>query len=149
MDDNHFCLEVISSESFSLVFHALRRPRRRLIVGLLMKHITSEIQCEVFRVPVVSQIQDTDYEVSVRQIAKEITAVENNITLSQATGPPYYSTYNSILESHAPALESVQAIEFDKHRKQISPAENLPVVTSVMMASYPSIKMYFHRPESE
>jgi hypothetical protein len=90
------------------------------------------------------QHQDEETVVPVRQVAKQIVAIENDVSLEQATGDPYHNVYTSLIQTHLPKLNDVGAIDYNSERKYISPERNLVALAIVASLSSPVVQMLFH-----
>ncbi len=131
-----------TDHSLSVIHHALRASRRRLTVGLIAYRTFSTFEpqsCDV-----LFQAANSEIVVTVRQLAKEIVAVEENISVDHATGDPYHNVYNALTQTHLPELDDVGAIIYDADRKKVSPARNLIVLSMVATITSPVAQMLFH-----
>lgn len=59
--------------------------------------------------------------VDVSTLGKQITAVEQDIKLAQATGEPYRNVYTALSQSHLPTLDERKIVEYDSNRKTVAP----------------------------
>ena len=82
--------------------------------------------------------------VTVRQLAKEIVTIEQNISIEHATGEPYHNVYNSLIQTHLPKLDEIRAIAYDSNRKTVAPDRNLIALSMVAAVSSPIAQMFFH-----
>jgi hypothetical protein len=57
----------------------------------------------------------------VSTLGKQITAIEQDIKLAQATGEPYRSVYMALNQSHLPTLDELEIVEYDPDRKTVAP----------------------------
>ena len=57
----------------------------------------------------------------VSTLGKQITAIEQDIKLAQATGEPYRSVYMTLTQSHLPTLDDLEIVEYDADRKTVAP----------------------------
>ena len=89
----------------SKVYHSLRAPRRRYVIEL---------------------IAESD-ELSVRTLAKEITAREQDISVDCATGEPYRNVYNALSQTHLPTLSEADIIIYDSERQTVTPGSKLTI----------------------
>jgi hypothetical protein len=127
-----------TDKSLSAIHHALRTPRRRLLVGFLLHRvITSNDEPWV-------QSTDTACESPVPQLAREIVAIEENVSLEQATGDTYRSVYTALIQTHLPKLDDLGAVEFDEDRKIVRPDTNLVAIGMVAAISSPIAQALFH-----
>lgn len=107
-------------QTTSSIHHALRAPRRRLTVFLLL-HYFPQLRVQP---PGVDKDGRTD-PVPVRRLARAITCIENGVSMEEATGDAYYSVYNSLIQTHLPKLDEIGAVSFDSARKTVHPSDNL------------------------
>lgn len=84
-------------EQFSDIYHSLRSRRRRYVIRELS--------------------QSEDEVLSVRDLAKTIAAIEQEIPQDHATGEPYRNVYNSLSQTHLPTLTEAGLIIYDPDRK--------------------------------
>lgn len=132
MADFFHRLDEWDDSSRSMIHNGLRRPRRRLTIGLLGKW--SDIFDEsALPDPDVTKLYDEDELVTVelRKLAREITAIEEDIPVEQATGQKYSSVYTTLTQSHLPVLDEIGAIQYDSDRQIIRPGRNFVVVCLV------------------
>ena len=106
-------------QALSELFHILRAPRRREVIKSLS---TTE-----------------NYPVSVRQIARTVTAKELNSDLRNATGEPYRNTYNALSQTHLPALGSAGVIIYDSDRQLVSRGQNFTLASLVVSITEPAV----------
>lgn len=83
-------------------------------------------------------------QVSVRQIAKEIVSVEEDVPKENATGDPYHNVYTALIQTHLPKLDNVDAIEYDPDRKDITPDENLIAFAMAAALTSSVAQLLFH-----
>lgn len=103
----------------SELYHILRAPRRREVI----KSLTTTAECPV----------------SVRQLAREVTAREQASTLQTATGEPYRNTYNALSQTHLPALESAGVIIYDSDRQLVSRGQSFIIASLVVSITEPAV----------
>lgn len=132
-----------TDQSISTVHHALRASRRRLVIGLLA-HRTLPVNTEINSNELTATDKGTDPLVSVRQLAREIAAIEEDVVLERATGDPYHNVYTSLIQTHLPELDEVDAIEYDGDRKTVMPDRNLIALAMVVASTSPVTQMLFH-----
>ncbi|WP_432765022.1 DUF7344 domain-containing protein [Halobaculum litoreum] len=96
----------------SNLYHILRTPRRRQTISILYER----------ELPVVP----------LRSLAREISAREEQVQVSHATGEPYRNVYNSLSQTHLPALQDAGVIIYDPQRQTISPGPNLSVAALLL-----------------
>ncbi len=90
----------------SRVYHSLRAPRRRYVIEL---------------------VAEGDGDLSVRTLAREITAREQDIPLECATGEPYRNVYNALSQTHLSTLSDADAIIYDSERQTVAAGPNLTI----------------------
>lgn len=123
-----------TDESQSRIHHALRASRRRLLVALLAYRTL---------IPAESSIS-TDEPVSVRQLAREIVVLEEDVEFAHATGAPYHNVYSSLIQTHLPELHDIGVVQYDSDRKTVSAAPNLAAVAMVAAITSPTARLLFH-----
>lgn len=136
--DNH------TDQSLSRIHHALRASRRRLVIALMShRYFTSNFSAGG---KPRSQCQggQQELEVSVRQLAKEVAAIEQDTSQENATGDDYRNVYTALIQTHLPELASIEAIGYDEDRKIVRPAHNLAALAVVGAVSSPLAQMLFH-----
>ena len=89
----------------STLYHALRARRRRETIHLLHSANSSVL--------------------SVRALAREITAAEHQVPQRQATGEPYRNTYNALCQTHLPTLDDAGIVIYDSERQTVAEGPNL------------------------
>lgn len=130
-----------STTSLTVIHHSLRASRRRLVVGLLAhRFILSPSDSALSR----RDGQQGKSSVSVRQIAREIVSIENEVPLAHATGEPYHNVYTSLIQTHLPKLDDIDAIQYQSDRKLVSPGRNLPALALIAGISSPAARILFH-----
>jgi hypothetical protein len=136
-----FLLDWYSDDAVSAIHHALRSSRRRLCVVIVSERVwgtISEHQSNQYDME-----NAADVELTVREIARQITAIEQGVSTDHATGGPYHNVYNSLIQSHLPRLDAIDAVSFNSDRKTVYPAQNLfPLLVAVTTTS--PVHMLFH-----
>lgn len=90
----------------SRVYHSLRAPRRRYVIEL---------------------VADSDENLSVRTLAREIAAREQDVQLERATGEPYRNVYNALSQTHLSTLSDADVIIYDSERQTVAAGPNLAI----------------------
>lgn len=90
----------------SRVYHSLRAPRRRYVIKL---------------------VAESDGDLSVRTLAREIASREQDISLERATGEPYRNVYNALSQTHLPTLSDADVIIYDAERQTVAAGPNLAI----------------------
>ncbi len=141
MDDTRDVVDDYTDQSLSRIHHVLRASRRRLTVGLISHRCFNrpEGRDEGHRLGT-----RREPEVSVRQVAKEIAAIEEDTSTENATGDAYRNVYTALIQTHLPELDEVGAVEYDDDRKTVRPGRNLPALAIVTAVSSPLAQMLFH-----
>jgi hypothetical protein len=142
MDQIPSAAEQYMNCSLSEIHHCLRASRRRLVVSLVAHRTFSAGGLQFNGVDFQSSTPDT--VISVRQLAREIVAIEESISIDHATGEPYHNVYNSLIQTHLPKLDDIRAIAYDSDRKRIAPDSNLIVLSMVAAITSPVAQMFFH-----
>ncbi|WP_449289228.1 DUF7344 domain-containing protein [Natrarchaeobius oligotrophus] len=95
-----------SDDFLSQVYHSLRAQRRRYVIKL---------------------VAECDDDLSVRILAKEITAREQGIPSDRATGEPYRNVYNALSQTHLSTLSDANIIIYDSERQVVTAGSNLMI----------------------
>jgi len=134
-----------SAQSLSTIHHTLQASRRRLVIGLLAYRgfAGSEIGTSVRPDRSASPAQ-MKAKVTVRQLSREIVAIEEGIPFDRATGEEYHSVYNSLIQTHLPKLNDIGAIEYDSDRKTVRPGRNLPSMSMAAALTSSTAQILFH-----
>ncbi|WP_422656509.1 DUF7344 domain-containing protein [Natrarchaeobaculum aegyptiacum] len=90
----------------SRVYHSLRAPRRRYVIEL---------------------VAESDRDLSVRTLAREIAAREQDVPLERATGEPYRNVYNALSQTHLSTLSDADVIIYDSERQTVAAGPNLAI----------------------
>lgn len=144
MDKEKFEGEASVRQSASSIYHVLRAFRRRITILLIgQRAIASSMVPGSSANP--NQPPEAEPIITVKDLTKEIVAIEEDIPKSHATGPPYHNVYTSLTQTHLPRLDDIGAIAYDEDRKNIYADHNLIVLTTIVLTSQPLIKTYFHK----
>jgi len=130
--------------SISTIHHTLQASRRRLVIGLVAHQVISSASPEQPRSQTKAQTRDIDSRISVRQIAKEIVTLEEDVPIENATGEAYHNVYTALIQTHLPKLDDVAAIEYNPNRKTVYPGENLLAFSMVTAITGPVTRLLFH-----
>jgi hypothetical protein len=84
-----------TDQSISAIHHTLRSSRRRLAVVLVARRAIWSANDPVQETQRTSKETDDEVAMSVRQLAKEIVVIEENVTLEHATGDSYHNVYTA------------------------------------------------------
>lgn len=136
--------EQYTAESLSMIHHALRASRRRLVVGLVVHRAISGKTHHHDENIVGTEPTQQGCVVTVRRLAKEIVSIEEGISVAHATGDSYHNVYTALIQTHLPELDDIGAIDYDADRKNVSPANNLIPLAMVAAISSPIAQMLFH-----
>jgi len=90
------------------MYRALGAPRRCHAINLL------------------AEFDDTPIQAS--ELADHITAIEEGIPPSRASGAPYRNVHNALCQTHLPTLADVEVIRYDSNRKTLTIGPRYPVV---------------------
>lgn len=143
MIDDHQIIQV-TGETPSTIHHALRATRRRLVVMIIAHRSLPRIPTPTKTASEQQTTVDSGFEVSARELAREIVSIEDNIKKSQATGPSYHNAYTALTQTHLPLLDEISAIEYDANRKTVTPSQNLIPLAIIASLSSNVAKMIFH-----
>lgn len=104
----------------SALYHALRARRRRRAIRHLNRADSSKL--------------------TVRALAREITAVEQGVSPSHATGESYRNVYNALCQTHLPTLADAGIVIYDPERQTVSEGPNLSLAALLVAISRPAIE---------
>lgn len=133
-----------TDKSLSAIHHALRAPRRRLAIGLVAHRAIVATGKGDPTATGEKEMTDTGTTVTVRQLAKEIVSIEENVSLEQATGDSYHNVYTALIQTHLPELDKIGAVAYDSDRKEVRPDQNLVALAIVATISSPVSQLLFH-----
>lgn len=122
------CDKDSTSDSLSTVYHALRVPRRRYTIQLL-------------------STSDQD-EVSVRFLARCITAIEQNIPPEHATGEPYRNVYNALSQTHLDTLSDADLIIYESNRQTVAPGPEIQFARLIIALNRATYRTLHGRPST-
>lgn len=108
-----------TDEFLSTVYHALRATRRRQVIQLV--------------------IESDEPIFSVRDLARRITAQEEDVPTERATGEPYRNTYNALSQTHLPTLDAVEIVIYDSDRQTVSAGPNIAIAALLDSMIRPAI----------
>ena len=96
----------------------------KMIPGLLsdLYHIFSASR-RCYAIQLLSQRGYKEYPV--RELAREITAIEHGIPKNDATGEPYRNVYNALCQTHLNTLSDTDLVVYNKRRQTITPRPRL------------------------
>jgi len=95
------------TEFLSILYHALRAPRRRRAIW----HVAASKEAII----------------PIRQLAREIAAEELRVQPNLATGEPYRNVYNALSQTHLPTLAEASILIYDPKRQTVSRGANLAI----------------------
>jgi hypothetical protein len=130
--------------SISTIHHTLQAPRRRLTIAFVAHRAIVPSSVESEQADLASRDQIDDDAVSVRQLAKEIVAIEDDVSVEAATGDAYHNVYTALIQTHLPKLDDVAAVEYNPDRKTVAPDQNLLALSMVAAITSPVAQMLFH-----
>lgn len=133
-----------TNQSLSQIHHALRASRRRLVIGLLAYRTLTSDSEESSDSPPDFPVAPPGAAVSVRQLAREIVMVEENVTRDHATGDSYHNVYTSLIQTHLEELHDLGVLIYDEDRKQIAADQNLIPLSMVAAITSPVARLLFH-----
>lgn len=120
------------NEELSTIYHVLRAQRRRLCILELVTLTNSKHRWAT-----------AETVVQARQLARRITAIEQDISVDQASGDAYHSVYTSLTQTHLPVLDDIEVIDYDSNRKTLHPGRNLLPVATIAVTTSPVVKVFF------
>ncbi|WP_079988870.1 DUF7344 domain-containing protein [Halosegnis longus] len=106
MDDTLFTATEAVEDDLNTVFFILKAPRRRLTIRFIHRNG----RCRL------------------RELAKELTAIQMNTTPERVSNEEYRNVYNSLSQTHLPQLADANVITYNSDRQIVAPAVNIDVV---------------------
>jgi len=106
----------------STLYHVLRNPRRRCVIRIL-----NEAQHQTF---------------TTRELAREITSIEQGVPEEHATGEVYRNVYNSLSQTHLPTLSEADVIVYDSTRQTVSPDQYLELAALLLNNNTPTVEIF-------
>lgn len=91
-------------ENLSEVYHALSANRRCYVIQILLHND-----------------EDT---LPVRNLARQIAAIEDGVPTKHATGEPYRNVYNALSQTHLSTLSDADIVNYDSDRQTVTPGPN-------------------------
>lgn len=137
-----------SSNSISAIHHVLRSSRRRLAVIIVATRMLGN-SSSYPNPPDYQSPTDRDSSIEVREIARIITSIEENVSLDHATGEEYHNVYNSLIQSHLPRLEAIKAVSYNSDRKTVHPENNLLAIAVVAGSTTSLSRLFFDSAAAE
>jgi hypothetical protein len=110
-------------ESISEVYHVLRAARRRHVIRLLL--------------------ESDEETLSVRTLARQIAALEEDVPRERATGEPYRNVYNALSQTHLSTLSDADLIIYDPDRQTVSAGPHFQIgvlFTVLNQATYQTLQ---------
>lgn len=101
------------SDILSEVYHALSASRRCHVIQLLASSKGATLP--------------------VRDLAREIAAIEEDIPPDRATGEPYRNVYNALSQTHLETLSDADIIIYDSNRQTVAAGQNLDVAALLIV----------------
>jgi hypothetical protein len=144
MTDGQAFVNEYTNQSLSEMHHALRASRRRLVVALVAHRYFAPDYQATKRDRTQEWENESEPEVSVRQLAKEIAAIEQDTSPDNATGDDYRNVYTALVQTHLPELYDIGAIKYNDDRKTVRPERNLAALAMVAAVTSPITQMLFH-----
>lgn len=96
--------DILAEPELSGLYHAFRASRRRLVIQVLAEKPIEPL--------------------TTRELAREITAIEEGISCKKATGEPYRNVYNALSQTHLPALADPGLIIYESDRQRVALGPN-------------------------
>jgi hypothetical protein len=112
--------ETIDLEDFlSVLYHALRARRRRYVIQLM---------------------KDNDGRpLTTRELARQVTSLEEEVPTPRATGEPYRNAYNALTQTHLPTLSDAGIIIYDPDRQISHSGPHFPIAALLLDTNTPTV----------
>lgn len=108
----------------SELYHVLSAPRRCYSIQILA--------------------QTDGQPVTVRDLAREITAIEQGICREDATGEPYRNVYNALSQTHLNTMSAIELVDYQPQRQRVNPKQKLSVVNSVLRFDQAAYLLFYN-----
>ncbi|MDL0145840.1 hypothetical protein PNP83_12585 [Halobacterium salinarum] len=84
-----------------------------------------------------------DGTLPVRDLAREIAAIEEEVEPEKATGEPYRNVYNALSQTHLSTLSDADIIIYDSNRQTVAAGPNLDIAALLIVlnqATYQTLR---------
>ena len=95
-----------------------------------------------YTIQLLSEIEETPLQAST--LANHITAIEENIPPTRASGEPYRNVYNALCQSHLPRLADIDVIRYDSRRKTLTIGPRFPMVRLLLGLNHTAYLILHH-----
>lgn len=109
-------------ENLTKGFHLLRVERRRYVIWSMAS-------------------LEEDETITVRELAKQIASVEQDVPIQEVTNKDYRKVYNSLGQGHLSDLHEASVVEYDSDRKTVSPGPNTDVLAMMTAIAIPALHL--------
>lgn len=82
--------------------------------------------------------------VDAKILARHITAIEEDIPPSRATGEPYRNVYNALCQTHLRRLDNIGAIRYNFERKTLTIGPRFPMVRLLLRLNHTAYLVLHH-----
>lgn len=86
----------------------------------------------------MSQVS-SDEEITVRELAKQIAAAEQDTVPRQVVNTDYRTVYTNLVQHHLPALARANVVRYHQDRQIVKPGPNLSALTMMLGVAIPSV----------
>lgn len=93
------------------LYHVLSAPRRCYAIQLLA--------------------EKDDEPVAVRDLSREIAAIEQGVCSEHATGEPYRNVYNALSQTHLSTMADIGLLKYNQRRQQVTPNQQLLIADTL------------------
>lgn len=107
-------------------FHLLRAERRRQVIWCM-------------------SYLDSDSSVTVREVAKQIAAVEQGMPVRAVTNDDYRTVYTNLVQHHLPDLAEGSVVNYNRDRQIVSPGPNTEALVVMNAIAIPTIHLLLAR----
>lgn len=108
--------------TLSKFYHSLRAARRRYVIQFL-----SEADQEMM---------------TTRELARNITSLEEDCSVERATGEPYRNAYNALSQTHLPTLGEADVIIYDPERQTVTTGPTFAVASLLLTINRPTVDTF-------
>ncbi|MDT3434266.1 hypothetical protein [Haloarcula sp. 1CSR25-25] len=88
---------------------------------------------------------DPDETITVRELAKQIAAVEQGVSIHAVANDEYRTVYTNLVQHHLPDLREGSVIAYNRDRQIVSPGPNAEALAVMAAIAIPAIHLLLAR----
>ena len=123
MDEDTAVQKETVQQLLSMLYHALRASRRRIVLRCLQNA--------------------SDEVLTTRELARGIASREQAVPREQATGEPYRNAYNALSQTHLPTLSEASIVIYDPERQTVAPGTNFRIALLLIDTNAPIVYVFY------